>query len=132
MKIMVTHSPFYNIRKTLKFLRRVFGFPLQAKDDSFMEFRFVLWLECIRFLPLLLLPLSTQIFFAIWYLTTKRDLLLAIYNLVKIYRDMYSSNSLDVFLAMSWSLSGVILSFSCILIFKYNTQDINYFLESLR
>ena len=129
MNIMVTHSPFYNIRKTLKFLRRILGFPLQAKDDSFVEFRFVLWLECIRFLPLLLLPLGSQIFLSFWYLTTKRDLLLTIYNLVKLYRDMYSANSIDLFLAMSWSLSGVILSFSCILIFKYNTQNINNFLR---
>ena len=51
-------SPFYEIRRSLVLLRWMLGFPLQAKDESYTEFIFITWLECLRFFIMLLLTLA--------------------------------------------------------------------------
>ena len=50
------YSPFYKVRKTLKFLRATLGFPLKISNESFTEFTFVTWLEVIRFFIIYVIP----------------------------------------------------------------------------
>ena len=56
------YSPFYKIRRTLTVLRWMLGFPLQKKNEYYTEFKFISWLEWLRFTVMFLLPLSGLFF----------------------------------------------------------------------
>ena len=130
MKGTNVYSPFYKIRKTLVLLRWTFGFPLQAKDESYTEFRFVSWLECLRFLVVCLMPVVCYVYWLIVLLVVDGNL----QNLVNVYKESYaicSLNEIDQILLCLWNISAVVMSFSYLLLFKYNTRSINKFCDEV-
>ena len=64
MKDKNIYSPLYNTRRTLKALRWMLGWALQIKCAYYLEFQFVTWLECIRFMALLLVLLAHYFYWA--------------------------------------------------------------------
>ena len=58
-----TNSPLYKIRRPLEFLRWIGGFPIQPLDPSFSQFRFIPWLECIRFSIVILMFVLEHLYF---------------------------------------------------------------------
>ena len=124
MKDKGTYSPLYKIRRTLKTLRWMLGFPLQIKCDSSLEFKFVTWLECIRFTALLLVFLANYFY---WYIV------LLIYdgnlnnwtNVEKESLDKYSASKVDQVSTFLWLIIVVIKSLAYVVVFKYCTKSIN-------
>ena len=126
MKQQKECSPFYTIRKLLILFRWTFGFPLQAKDDSYTEFRFVRWMEFFRFLPLLLLTHMNLICWIIACFIVNENLV-TFWNVMKLTAQAYSTNLIDVVLVTLRPSSAAILSCCYIFIFKYNAEHINNF-----
>ena len=126
MKDTKEYSPFYKIRRTLVLLRWTFGFPLQSIDDSYTEFRFVLWLECLRFSVVYLMIMLSFVYWLFVVLIVDGNLENFI-TLFKELQDTYSKNKIDHYLVLLLYVNAVIMSFSYILYFKYNTQSINIF-----
>ena len=126
MTDMNVYSPFYEIRRTLVLLRWTFGFPLQAKDGSYTEFKFVLWLECLRYFVVCLIPAMTWVYWAFVLLIVDGNL----ENFITLHMewfDVISPNKIDQALMLLLVVNGVIMSFSYFLLFKLNTQTINNF-----
>ena len=126
MKGTNVYSPFFKIRKTLVLLRWTFGFPLQAKDYSYTEFRFVLWLECLRFVIACLMPVACHVYWFIVLLVVDGNLENAI-SVLKAAYDTYSTNKIDQAFTLLLFINAVVMLFSYLLLFKYNTHAINSF-----
>lgn len=128
MKINENHSPFFRIRRTLIVLRWLLGLPLQIKTDSYTEFKFVKWLECLRLMLLINLHL---LYFLSWVFI----LLMNDGNLKKFAEVMqesnnsYSSNLIDIAFCMSWPISVIILSCAYTLMFHYNSKKLSTFCQ---
>ena len=120
------YSPFYDVRRTIIVLRWALGFPLQAVDESYTEFKFVRWLEFLRFLVLSLLTLA---YFVFWLLV------LLIYDgniesfedVIKEACGKYSTSKIDIVFIISRPPSALAVSLFYILTFKYNITYLNIF-----
>ena len=130
MKSTEVFSPFYNIRRSLKLLRWTFGFPLQGKDDSFTEFRFVVWLEGLRFLVLSILLAVVYVYWTFVLLIVDGNLHKFI-NLATMYTDNYSRSKLDNVMVLLYPIYSLGMSFCYLLFFKWNTQSINSFCKKV-
>ena len=127
MTTVKEYSPFYKIRRTLILLRWTFGFPFQAKDDSYTEFRFVVWLECLRLLVLCLLSTSFFVFwlFALLIVDGSLENLIVV---IKSYCNSYAtSKTIDFWLIFVWPLSAVMTPVVYVLFFKHNAKSISNF-----
>ena len=132
MKCAKEYSPFYKIRKTLVLLRWTLGFPLQEKDNSYTEFRFVLWLECLRFPLVCLMPLLGLLFWILVLLIVDGNLE-NLEILIKESSENYSTSKIDhVLTHQVWPISGAAISLSYIFLFKNNTHCINSFSNEVK
>ena len=122
-------SPFYEIRKALMLFRFTFGFPLQDKNDTLTGFRFVGWLECLRLLPLIILPLSGILFFII--LSSIHGQFFSIKDVVNSSYETYSTNAIDIFLSLVWPFVSVILSIFQVMNFKDSAQHFNCLIKEV-
>ena len=120
-------SPFYKTRQTLLLLRWTFGFPLQAKDGSYLEFRFVTWLECIRFLIMVIfLNFCNLGMLLVLILFTDMNLK-EIQEFLKLNMDIYSTNLLDNSLAYLWPMIVLMVWLGYFIMFRCNLDYINEF-----
>ena len=123
--------PFYRIRRTLLFLRWILGFPLQAKDDAYSEFRFITWLECVRFLIMVVCLqfciLGIVIFLTLFYDTNLEDM----QKFLKENMDQFSTNSLDNYLAYLWPIIVQVSWLTHLMEFKFNVESINEFCSNV-
>ena len=122
-------SPFYEIRKALMLFRFTFGFPLQDKNDTLTGFRFVGWLECLRLLPLIILPLSGILFFII--LSSIHGQFFSIKDVVNSSYETYSTNAIDIFLSLVWPFGSVILSIFQVVNFKDSVKHFNCLIKEV-
>ena len=122
-------SPFYEIRKALMLFRFTFGFPLQDKNDTLTGFRFVGWLECLRLLPLIILPLSGILFFII--LSSIHGQFFSIKDVVNSSYETYSTNAIDIFLSLVWPFGSVVLSIFQVMNFKDSAQHFNCLIKEV-
>ena len=132
MKATKEYSPFYKIRRTLMLLRWTLGFPLRAKDNSYTEFRFVLWLECLRFLLLCLMSVLPVVFWLLVLLIVDGNLE-HFKNLMKESNENYSTSKIDHVLTQQvWPISSGAISLSYLFLFKNNTHCINSFCNEVK
>ena len=120
-------SPFYKTRQTLLLLRWTFGFPLQAKDGSYSEFRFITWLECIRFFIMVIFLnfCNLGMLFTLILFTDMN--LKEIQEFLKLNMDIYSTNLLDNSLAYLWPIIVLMVWLGYFIQFKFNQDLINEF-----
>ena len=119
-----TNSPLYAIRRPLIFLRWNLAFPLQAMDAKFSQFRFVTWMECIRFTVLILILLSEYQFWAIMFMIKEGNL----DNLYAFYQTNYnrlSISKIDKCLPLVLSFNVIWSSIVYVLTFKWNANKIS-------
>ena len=122
-------SPFNEIRKALMLFRYTLGFPLQEKNEMLTGFRFVAWLEFLRLLPLIILPLSGVLFFII--LCSIHGQFFSLKDVVISSYETYSTNAIDIFLSLVWPIGSVILSVFQLVNFKNSTQHFNCFIKEV-
>ena len=118
------NSPFYQIRSTLVFMRRVFGFPLQPKDVSFEEFKFITRIEALRFLFISLLPLAIHLYWFIVFLASDQHLVNLLNLEVFIFKN-YSRSKMDIATALVWALASSTITTAYLILFKRNVKAIN-------
>lgn len=118
------NSPFYQIRSTLVFMRRVFGFPLQPKDGSFEEFKFITRIEALRFLFISLLPLAIHLYWFIVFLASDQHLVNLLNLEVFIFKN-YSRSKMDIATAVVWALASSTITTAYLILFKRNVKAIN-------
>ena len=123
------YSPFYEIKKALMLFRFTFGFPLQENNEMLTGFKFVTWLECLRLLPLIILPLSGLLFFII--LSIIHGQFFSIKDVVNSSYETYSTNAIDIFLSLVWPFGSVILSMFQVMSFKDSAQRFNCFIQEV-
>ena len=119
-----TNSPLYAIRRPLIFLRWNLAFPLQAMDAKFSQFRFVTWMECIRFTVLILILLSEYQFWAIMFMIKDGNL----NNLYAFYQTNYnrlSISKIDKSLPLIFTFNVILSSIVYILTYKLNAKKIS-------
>ena len=117
------HSPFFKVRKTLLLLRYTLGLPLQIKDNRYTEFRFVTWLECLRFFVYCLILNS-------WLINLSGICLLVdgtVENYMQLLKDSYrltSSSVIDQSSTASVNMLALLLLFVYPILFKNNAHEI--------
>ena len=109
--------------------RFTFGFPLQENNEMLTGFKFVTWLECLRLLPLIILPLSGLLFFII--LSIIHGQFFSIKDVVNSSYETYSTNAIDIFLSLVWPFGSVILSMFQVMSFKDSAQHFNSFIQEV-
>ena len=120
------YSPFYKVRKTLKLLRCILGFPLKPSNESFTEFIFNFWLEIFRFLIILVIPTILHIYLFIVFITLDGTL----ENFTLFYYELYthySTSILDIIVVIIWTLVISISMVAYLVIFCRSTETINQF-----
>ena len=130
MEYKDVYSPLYKTRRTLKFLRWIFGFPLQTKDGSYTTFQFVSWIECFRYFLLFSVFILCHLYWIILLLVYDGNLD-NFYNLFKKLYDNYSTSKVDQVSTMLWLIIVLLTSLLYLLLFKYNTQSINKFCKAV-
>ena len=117
-------SPLYDIRRSLKLLRWLLGFPLQIQNDLYTEFRFVTWIEFIRYVVLLIFFFLSHEYIAIVQLIYDGNLD-SFFSLYKKVYDNYSTSVLDVWSAILWIFIEALKSFAYLVCYKYHIESIN-------
>ena len=97
------YSPLYKIRKPLFCLRWTLGFPLQTIDNSYAHFRFVTWIECIRFSLLFSIYITEFVFWGILILVNDGNLSNYFDSVQQMYED-FSPSKMDQILAVIFML----------------------------
>ena len=121
------YSPFYKIRRTLVVLRWMLGFPLQKKNEYYTEFKFMSWLEWLRFTVMFLLPFSSLFFVLIVILIVDGNFDNLKSELYK-SQELYTTSKTDSIAFFIWSLVVVPGTwFVYVLLFKRNILSINQF-----
>ena len=126
MEDLKIYSPFYKIRRTLILLRWTLGFPLQATDDSYTKFRFLPWLECLRLLVVCVMLVLPYVYWSLVLLCVDGTVE-NMSNIIKRTLDTYSTSKLEQVLILFWHVSAIGVSFTYLLLFRYNTNTINSF-----
>ena len=118
------NSPLFAIRRPLKLLRWILGYPLQATDATFSRFRFVTWMECARFTVLTLILLCDYQFWAIMFIIKDGNL----DNLFEFYLTNYnklSVSKIDKVLPLIFTSNIIFSSILYLLTFKWNANAIS-------
>ena len=124
MSTIHIHSPLYRIRLPLKVLRCIFGFPIQATNETYTKFRFLSWLEFIRFVIMLSMLLLTYLDIAGLILIYDGNL----HNFFRIKQECwnnFSTSKIDHIALIIVFVIGVVSSFVYLLAFKSNVESIN-------
>ena len=130
MNAEMKYSPFYKTRRTLRFLRWTLGFPLQIKDDSHTEFRFVTWVESIRIITVFLILGSPNLYWIVLLLSYHGNLDDFYYVHEESYKKL-SSNKVDQLLSAIVIIIVIVQSFAYLLCFKYNAESISEFCKEV-
>ena len=117
------NSPLYRIRHPLIILRWTLGFPLQVMDGKFFRFRFVTWLEIIRFTILMLILLLEHEFWAILTLISDRSFD-DFYDFYESNMNRVSASKIDKWLTWMFRIANMMFSFVLLLLFKWNAKKI--------
>lgn len=115
-----TNSPLYEIKRILKILRWIGGFPIKPLDSSFSQFIFIPWLEYIRFCFLILVFVMEYIYLMIKVLIYGGNL----YNVYTFYETNYnkfSASKIDQFSTIFFNHITTI-SFSAVFIFVFKSN----------
>ena len=121
-------SPFYNIKRTLMLMRVSLGCPLQPKNDSFTEFKFVIWMEIIRVFVVIFMTGMLHLFWVVIFLSSDGN----VKRLIEFYNDIYkyySTSTLDQLVTVLWILVTWIKTFSYFLFFKKCIKPFNTFCQ---
>ena len=126
-----TFSPFFKVKKTLKFLRAILGFPLKPANDSLTEFSFITWLEILRYSILYIFPVILHGYvFVVMMLCVDGDLAKRWETYKEYYKGIYShysTSKLDIVLVIAWTLVIFIGMTIKIIFFHRNVGKINEF-----
>ena len=124
----IVFSPFYKISRTLVILRWILGCPLQTKNDSFVEFKFVTWMEIIRLFIVNSMIGICHLYWLFIFLSFDGS----IERLIEFYHDIYqyySTSTLDQLATVLWILVTWIKTFSYFLFFKKSIKSFNTFCQ---
>ena len=124
------HSPLYKTRHSLKVFRWTCGFPLQAKDSSYTSFRFVTWLETIRFIIAILFLRLTYLYVFSWNLIYDGGFS----TFVRFYEDAFntfSASKVDQIITVVWHSLVNFNMIAYIVIFKYNAKSISVYCKEI-
>ena len=126
-----TYSPFFKVRKTLKFLRAILGFPLKPTDESLTEFSFITWLEIFRYSILYIFPVILHGYvIVVMMLALDGDLGKRWATYKEYYKGIYnhySTSKLDIVLVATWTLVIFIGMTIKLRFFHQNVGKINDF-----
>ena len=118
-------SPLYPIRRTCIMLRLILGFPLQSKNNTFIEFKFVKWFEYIRFSMLILITLIHPINILTMVLMVDNGQTSDFFITVQNMTEAYSIGQLDISCAIAIPIISLISSVCYIWCFGNNAKSIS-------
>ena len=124
------HSPLYKTRHSLKVFRWTCGFPLQAKDSSYTSFRFVTWLETIRFIIVFLFLRLTYLYVLSWNLIYDGGFS----TFIRFYEDAFnkfSGSKVDQITTVVWHCSVNVNMIAYIVMFKYSAKPISVYCKEI-
>ena len=126
-----TYSPFFKVKKTLKFLRAILGFPLKPTDESLTEFSFITWLEIFRYSILNIFPVILHGYvFVVMMLSLDGDFGKRWKIYAEYYKGVYnhySTSKIDIVVVAIWTLVIFIGMTIKIIFFHRNVGKINDF-----
>ena len=124
------NSPLYNTRHALKVFRWTCGFPLQTKDGSYTAFRFVTWLEALRFVIVFLFLRFTYLYVLAWSLIYDEGFS-AFTAFYENAFNKFSASKVDQITTVVWHSFVHLSMISYIIVFKYNAKSISVYCKEV-
>ena len=124
------HSPLYKVRALLCILRCLFGFPIKPTNEAYTRFQFSTLWESIRFVMFLSMVLLEYVIMVGLLLIVDGNLK----NMAQIKQDCwnnFSTSKIDHIALIVIIFISVISSLVYLLVFKYNTPNINQLCEDI-
>ena len=125
------NSPLYKIRRHLQFLRWIGGFPIHPLDPSFSQFRFIPWLECIRFSIVILMFVLEHIYWLLMVTISEGNL----NNYFSFYETNYnkfSASKVDQFTTIFVYITTILSAIVFLIVFKSNSTSISEFCKDAK